>query len=543
MRPAVLVVLGLLAVALAAMLSAQALALLRERKGVTQQVATAQIDEIARTVALRTEYQVLTPLATALGRALANGNGTTRVSSAAQFALRVQQTFATCACVAPRGLAMHIQGATRPRVTTNRPAGDSAGASLVRWIADTLPRQALLSHLASANLIGRGEQGSGRIVFGFLTPLPPEPVGLIGYAAHIAPADSLDDVFAVALDPEAFLARALADSTVNPGTDTGVLAFRPSQVTLDVRDAAGRGLYLGSGPRWHPGVRSRTLPADLGGIDLRIYAAHQPGWAATPSGRGLVLVVVLFGMTVMLSVLAVLQLRGEHELGRRRARFVSGVSHELRTPLTQIRLFAELLRDSQPAVQAKRYEYARIIDEEAQRLTYLVDNVLAFSALENAAVTVRRRRVSLSDVIRDTVERFAPLATSRSAEIRTIIPDGVIIAADADALRRILLNILDNAVKYGPTGQTICIVLAVAGGMAQLTIDDAGPGIPAADRVRVFEPFVRLDDGRGPGDGLGGSGIGLAIVHELVAALGGAATLADAPSGGTRVRLTFPLAV
>jgi signal transduction histidine kinase len=248
----------------------------------------------------------------------------------------------------------------------------------------------------------------------------------------------------------------------------------------------------------------------------------------------LLLVLALFVITIVLAAIALLQLRGEHELARRRARFVSGVSHELRTPLTQIRLFAELLRDANPAVQAKRFEYARIIDEEAQRLTYLVDNVLAYSGLSE--VTVRRENVAFSEIVQDTVERFEPLAASRAAKLRVLVPEGIVIAADDHALRRVLLNVLDNAVKYGPQGQTVCIALHVVDHSLQLTVDDAGPGIPIADRMRVFEPFVRLDH-----NAEGGTGIGLAIVHDLVAAMRGTVVIEEAPSGGTRVRLTWPL--
>jgi signal transduction histidine kinase len=111
-----------------------------------------------------------------------------------------------------------------------------------------------------------------------------------------------------------------------------------------------------------------------------------------------------------------------------------------------------------------------------------------------------------------------------------------VVVADDHALRRVLLNLLDNAVKYGPQGQTVSIELRAVDHGAQLTVDDAGPGIPVADRTRVFEPFMRLDH-----DAEGGSGIGLAIVRELVAAMHGTVVIEDAPSGGTRVRLTLPV--
>jgi signal transduction histidine kinase len=513
-----------LALALAVVLSIQAIALLRDRAGVARRAQAARLDEIARTVALRIEYQLLSPMATAVGHAMFDDSAITKPGpTVGARAERARRNLATCACAQPSGLAVSVRGSSRP-------VGDHAD-SITQWLADTLARQVRISHLASYNLVGRS--GRGRVVFGFMSTRPPMPVRLFGYGARIAPADTIDDLFAIELAPTPFLTRALRDTTINPGTDTGELAFRPVAVTLDVADAAGRPLYAGTGERWAPGLVVRALPVDLGSLTLRMYAARTPTGLA-PTGGGLLLVLALFVITIVLAAIALLQLRGEHELARRRARFVSGVSHELRTPLTQIRLFAELLRDANPAVQAKRFEYARIIDEEAQRLTYLVDNVLAYSGLSE--VTVRRENVAFSEIVQDTVERFEPLAASRAAKLRVLVPEGIVIAADDHALRRVLLNVLDNAVKYGPQGQTVCIALHVVDHSLQLTVDDAGPGIPIADRMRVFEPFVRLDH-----NAEGGTGIGLAIVHDLVAAMRGTVVIEEAPSGGTRVRLTWPL--
>jgi signal transduction histidine kinase len=511
-----------LALALAAILSVQAIALMRDRAGVAERARAAKLDEIARTVALRVEYQLLGPIAPAVGRAMFGDSDMHAQPAVATMAARVRQSLAACACVLANGLAVGLRDSIGP--------ADSLG----RWLVDTLRRQLTLSHLASANLVGHGSaSGGGRVVFGFLATSPPRSIRLFGYGAHIPPAGGTDELFAIELAPTPFIRRALADTMINPGTDTGELAFRAAAVTLDVSDAAGRDLFAGVGERWAPGLRVRALPADLGRLTLRIYAARMPGGPSS-GGGGLVLVVALFVITVVLTAIAVLQMRGEHELARRRARFVSGVSHELRTPLTQIRLFAELLRDEQPAVQVKRFEYARIIDEEAQRLTYLVDNVLAYSALSE--VVVRREAVDLAEIVRDTVERYEPLAASREARLRTIVAEGIVVAADDHALRRVLLNLLDNAVKYGPQGQTVSIELRAVDHGAELTVDDAGPGIPVADRTRVFEPFVRLDH-----DAVGGSGIGLAIVRDLVAAMNGTVVIEDAPSGGTRVRLTLPI--
>ena len=138
----------------------------------------------------------------------------------------------------------------------------------------------------------------------------------------------------------------------------------------------------------------------------------------------------------------------------------------------------------------------------------------------------------------DTVERFAPLAASRAAMIEASVAPGVMVTANEEALRRIFLNVLDNAVKYGPAGQTIRVALTLDRGSAYVTVDDAGPGVATADRHRMFEPFVRLHSTGSAATG--GSGIGLAIVRSLVIALNGTVCMEDAPGEGARVRLAFP---
>ena len=406
-------------------------------------------------------------------------------------------------------------------------------------------RQVRLPHVAAANLIGHGDFGADRTVFGFVATSPPFAVRLFGYVARLAAADSIDDIFVTELEPQQFLSYALADSSVR-ASDEGEDTYRSPALIVDVSDFSGRPLLTHSGPRWTAGLRSETLPTDVGRLRLFIYPAREltsvdaGTGSALDASRRLLLVLALFGITVLLSVMALLQLRSEQQLARRRALFVSGVSHELRTPLAQIRLFAELLRDERPAIQEKRYHYARIIDEEAQRLTYIVDNVLTFSALADVRSPVLRSEVSLSSLVTNTVEWFAPLAASRAVRLQVTVADDVIVLGDEGMLRRTLQNVLDNAVKYGPAGQTISIVLNVTGDLATLIVDDEGPGIPAADRARVFEPFVRLQSGGGAQPG--GSGIGLSIVRDLMSELHGAVTIEASPAGGARVRLELHVA-
>jgi signal transduction histidine kinase len=128
----------------------------------------------------------------------------------------------------------------------------------------------------------------------------------------------------------------------------------------------------------------------------------------------------------------------------------------------------------------------------------------------------------------EAAEGFAPLAAARGVTLCTELTDGVVAPVDADALRQMLLNLLDNAVKYGPSGQTVTLGLNVTDGRALVCVDDQGPGIPAADRERIWDRFWRLERDRG--SAVAGTGIGLSVVRELVALHGGRAWAEDAPA-------------
>jgi signal transduction histidine kinase len=214
------------------------------------------------------------------------------------------------------------------------------------------------------------------------------------------------------------------------------------------------------------------------------------------------------------------------------------VSHELRTPLAQIRLFAELLRNGQLRSEQERERSIGIIDEEAQRLTYLVENVLAFSRSEHGRGAVTVEPVAMDTEIEAAVDAFVPLARVRRAKIKSTIERGLVARVDPRALRQIVLNLLDNAVKYGPLGQTVTISLSATESTVLVAVEDRGPGVPRSEREQIWEPYYRLT--READAAVGGSGIGLSIVRELVLMHGGRTWVEDAPGGGARFVVEFP---
>lgn len=246
----------------------------------------------------------------------------------------------------------------------------------------------------------------------------------------------------------------------------------------------------------------------------------------------------VLGITILLSGIGVAQLRREGELARLRANFVAGVSHELRTPLAQVRMFAETLLLGRVRNDEERVRSLQIIDQEARRLTHLVENILQFSRAERRMVTLNPAPVAMVPQAREVLEGFAPLARARQASLESQLEEGTEAVADAGALRQILLNLLDNAVKYGPAAQTVTVKVCSAGEWARLEVSDQGPGIPAGSRRRVWESYYRLE--RDAGSAVAGSGIGLSVVMELVLLQHGRAWIEDAPGGGSRFIVELP---
>jgi len=290
-----------------------------------------------------------------------------------------------------------------------------------------------------------------------------------------------------------------------------------------------------------------TVEAMMGGMQvavaLRPELASKLVIGGLPRSR-LPLLLGALGLTAGLIVTALVQLRREYELARLRTDFVSGVSHELRTPLAQIRMFSETLLLGRVRSEEEGRRSLEIIDQEARRLTHLVENLLHFSRSERQVTRLSPARAPLAPLVQEALEGFAPLAGARGVRLRSELAEGVVAPVDAEAFRQMLLNLLDNAVKYGPPGQVVTVGLAAGDQRARIWVDDQGPGIPAADRERVWDRFWRLERDRG--SAVAGTGIGLAVVRELVALHGGRAWAEDGqngplPAGGRGVRFVIEL--
>lgn len=218
-------------------------------------------------------------------------------------------------------------------------------------------------------------------------------------------------------------------------------------------------------------------------------------------------------------------------------RFTADASHELRTPLSVIRGTGEIaLNETRSAG-----EYQETIGsmlEEADRLTRLVDTLLRLSHADAGTVTLAREPVALEAIARDVAGSLAILAEERKQRI-VVDGDGrATVVVDPAVLREAVINVVDNAIKYSPPGATISMRVRAAGHNAELTVADEGPGIPPEFRERIFDRFVRVDEGRSRA--AGGDGLGLAIARWAVEVNGGRITAGSGASGGAEFSIVLP---
>jgi two-component system phosphate regulon sensor histidine kinase PhoR len=226
----------------------------------------------------------------------------------------------------------------------------------------------------------------------------------------------------------------------------------------------------------------------------------------------------------------------ERRLTRLKSDFIANVSHELKTPLSVIRMFGEMLLTKRVRDDRKQHEYLEIICTESERLSALIENVLDFAALERGKRQYEMHQAELSDLVARAIETFRYRIEREGAEVhlqRQGEPSHA--RVDEQAIMLAVINLLDNAVKYG-AGTPVDVVIEGRADEVQIRVRDRGPGIPASDMKRVFERFYRSQS-RGK---TRGSGIGLSLVKHIAEAHGGRAWAENASGGGAIVALSLP---
>jgi two-component system phosphate regulon sensor histidine kinase PhoR len=227
------------------------------------------------------------------------------------------------------------------------------------------------------------------------------------------------------------------------------------------------------------------------------------------------------------------------ELERVRQDFVANVSHELRTPLTAIKGYAETLLDG-ALKEEVAFSFLQVIKRHTDRLTKIVEDLLMLSKIESRGFQLNLEPLSLSEVIHDALDVIRENAEKKKISIiKHEVPGSLLVKADRNHLAQVLINLLDNAIKYNREGGGITISAALKGQKAiEVSIHDNGIGIPPQDLPRIFERFYRVDKGRS--QELGGTGLGLSIVKHLVQAHGGRVWVQSRLGEGSTFYFTIP---
>jgi two-component system, OmpR family, phosphate regulon sensor histidine kinase PhoR len=308
-------------------------------------------------------------------------------------------------------------------------------------------------------------------------------------------------------------------------------AAAPSRV--NVVDEGGRIIFgppLRSG-EFTVGVR---FPTTLYGWRLQVSPSASDELTARVRNRALLelVMVVLSCVVIVLGVATILLAAAkERRASALKSEFVANVSHELKTPLALVRMFSEMLHSGRVASEAKRQQYLDIIMSESERLSSLIENVLDFARVERGRQAYELAEGNVGEAVARAVNVYRHRAESEGigllAEIEAGLPPARI---DDRAIQLAVINLIDNALKYAPGTGTVTVRAGLESGAIVVRVVDRGPGVPAEERERIFERFVRGSTARSQGDAsrgdvrrVRGSGIGLALVKHIAESHGGRA--------------------
>jgi signal transduction histidine kinase len=287
----------------------------------------------------------------------------------------------------------------------------------------------------------------------------------------------------------------------------------------------GSATHGGGGPRWELTMQHRA-----GSLEAAVASVRRRNLALSSS---------ILGLLVISIALVLLSARRAERLAAQQVEFVAGVSHELRTPLAVIRSAGDNLADGVVAEPAQVRRYGALVREEGQRLTDLVEQVLAYAGIQSQHVAAARRPCAPAEVVSNALEQSRDAIDRGGIRIETDIPATLPqILADPAALGRAIANLVTNAVKYGGDAKWVGVSAREEGGEVAITVADRGIGIAQADLPRIFDPFYR--SASAVSAQIHGTGLGLTVVLGIARAHGGGLTVASAPGEGSTFTIHLP---
>jgi two-component system phosphate regulon sensor histidine kinase PhoR len=330
-------------------------------------------------------------------------------------------------------------------------------------------------------------------------------------------------------------------TAVLDGLEEGVLVVGPDARVLRVNPALSRTLGIGPETRGQSALEATRQPALAEALSQCLQSRQNVSREITTAAPARTLISLIAPLPSLGggAVAVFHDITTLRRLERVRSDFVSNVSHELRTPVAALRAAAETLLASAVDDPERARAFLGVIERHAERLTRLISDLLDLSRIESGEMRLEREPVELARAALAALEVVEDAATSKRLEMMARV-EGLRVLGDEHAVEQVLVNLLDNAVKYTPEGGRVEISATAQEDRVSVSVADTGPGLAPEHLRRIFERFYRVDRGRSRE--VGGTGLGLAIVKHLVEAMGGEVRAESAPGKGSTFTFTLPQA-
>ena len=247
---------------------------------------------------------------------------------------------------------------------------------------------------------------------------------------------------------------------------------------------------------------------------------------------------IFYNHSISGSLLVIHDMTEIRRLETMRRDFVANVSHELKTPLTSIKGFVETLLGGALEDKENNRNFLKIIQDHADRLDNLVDDLLSLSHLESKGMAINKKDFDLSSQVREAISGFKSQIKNKGIEVINQLPQELVVYADKNRIEQVLVNLIDNAIKFNKDKGYIKIFDQLSSGEIKVIIEDSGMGIPQRDISRIFERFYRVDKARSRE--LGGTGLGLSIVKHIVELHGGSVGVDSTEGLGSKFWFILP---